>query len=68
MLSFKSEAAAAVVVVDDDDDDERRSESSLGCFLGGGVASEASLSIEDLRFEPYNQATKINSDIRKIKN
>ena len=46
----------AVVIVDDDDDvhvdDERRSESSLGCFRGGGVASEVSLSMEDLRFEP----------------
>lgn len=45
------------MIVDDDDDDdvddERRSESSLGCFRGGGVTSEVSLSMEDLRFEPY---------------
>ena len=43
----------AAVIVDDDVDDERRSESSLGCFRGGGVTSEVSLSMEDLRFEPY---------------
>jgi hypothetical protein len=55
-LSFKSAAAVAAVV--DNDDDDRRSESSLGCFLGGGVASEASLSIEDLRFEPYKWIMK----------
>ena len=50
------ELVAAVIVDDDDDDnvdDERRSESSLGCFRGGGVTSEVSLSMEDLRFEPY---------------
>ena len=50
------ELVAAVIVDDDDDDDvddERRSESSLGCFRGGGVISEVSLSMEDLRFEPY---------------
>ena len=48
------------MAVDDDDAEDERSESSLGCFLGGGVASEPSLSIEDLRFEPYKRATNSN--------
>ena len=47
-----TEASLAVVDVDDDADD-KRSESNLGCFLGGGVVSEASLSTDDLRFDPY---------------
>ena len=33
-------------------DEDERSRSSLGCFLGGGVASADSLSPEDLRFDP----------------
>ena len=45
--------APSLVMVVDDNVDNERSESNLGCFLGGGVASEASLSMEDLRFEPY---------------
>ena len=59
-MLFSCLAAPSLVVVDDDNEDDETSESNLGCFLGGGVATEASLSMEDLRFEPYKLATIAN--------